>query len=119
MDGYLRTIACVILSICAFLSVAPGVGISWRLTFSRQIVVIGLLLTIMSAFCAKEVVKTAFLLYEARFGQKKLDLPGHPNRGYCGREQILDPNTLRVVSYPGSSVRRLQATFRWRGHCSL
>ncbi|KAH6691391.1 hypothetical protein F5X68DRAFT_252337, partial [Plectosphaerella plurivora] len=68
---FLRAFACIVLSVCGCLSITPPspetplLDIPWRLGPRNQIVIIGLLLTIMSQFCAKPVVTDAFLALEA------------------------------------------------------
>ncbi|RSL71286.1 hypothetical protein CEP53_001567 [Fusarium sp. AF-6] len=65
-----RTLGCVFLSTLACLTVNPAVPLGWHLRFSGQIVVIGLLLTLMLQFIVSDMVKSAFLLYEFRFGRR-------------------------------------------------
>lgn len=70
-----RAIGCVALSVCGCLSVippspqAPRRNFSWYLGFEYQIIIVGLLLTLMGQFCAKPVIRTAFLLLEATHGK--------------------------------------------------
>ncbi|KAI9717813.1 MAG: hypothetical protein M1812_004542 [Candelaria pacifica] len=60
------SLACLVISVCV---VAPSVGLSWRLRFEGQIVVIGLLMSIMG-LCLRRIAPTLLLILEARWGSR-------------------------------------------------
>jgi hypothetical protein len=92
-----HTSAAIISLICLLLgtlSIIPNLPIAWRLEFSGQIVVVGFLLAIMN-LCMHTVLPYSFLLFEARFGQSRLQ-----NFEAIITGKILSPSTtlgLRLV----------------------
>ncbi|KAF2633135.1 hypothetical protein BU25DRAFT_89324 [Macroventuria anomochaeta] len=68
LTAVLVSLSCLVLGI---VTVAPSVGLAWRLRFSGQIVVLGFLLSIMN-ICLQTITTFTFLLLEARFGNSRL-----------------------------------------------
>ena len=71
---YVHVLATTLSWLClvvAYITIAPRLPLAWYLGFNGQIVVIGLLLSIMN-FCSSTVLSYTFLLLEARFGPSSL-----------------------------------------------
>lgn len=69
--SYVHSAAVIVSLVCFVVAVAtitPSWSLAWRLGFSGQIVIVGLLLSIMN-ICLQTVLPFLFLLVEARFGR--------------------------------------------------
>lgn len=71
---YVHILATAVSWIClvvAYITIVPHLPLAWRLGFNGQIILIGLLLSIMNV-CSSTVLPYTFLLLEARFGPSSL-----------------------------------------------